>query len=575
MNRGALLAVTLVCGAATAEPRLAVTHEPPPKHLRMRPAKVAQTGAAPARASTPTPTPAAPPPLRIDTAPEQTAALRDLSHRVSFEIDVGYQVESANPSGRGSLGSRPPIVDQDYAKLRSYGFSEVFGSTRGVGLASLSTYFAARFQAARRLDYSPAPGQTVAVPPPIATWFERSGADIRYGWGELKDFLPRRWGLSKVRFRAGGQHVYGPWIIHLDGALAAYEGRIVTTSGYLGYRHSDYTRDQSNQRPSVAGASLRIDLRGLAKPVPLAIQGEVLRLGESRVSVDLHQPVSESALLQGDWRPRQDVAVIAQVRTLDRRLASQRLEVRARYKQVTNLVFDITHRSQDDWVWDPAFIVPDDDATKAKRYLDLGPNVPQLIGSARAGTLIAENVDLLIRGAFATEGKKKLADGTGRTVLSSFAAPYYEIGGALEVRLRRTIALGASLLSRNTNHPAPDGMMPTFDQKNVAQPLPPNETRGEEGFTELGGTLKMSLGARKFSSLVEFYGRRTRYAELYTDPTLKIPTSDLRFGGRFTLDAWVGERVRISAAYDVSSALEFTPEINGYRSLRLMLTGIY
>lgn len=576
MNRGALLVVTFMCGAAASEPRLVVTHEPPPKHLRMRPAKVAQTGAAtPARTSTPTPMPAAPPPLRIDDAPEQTAALRDLSHRVSFEIDVGYQVESANPSGRGSLGSRPPIVDQDYAKLRSYGFSEVFGSTRGIGLASLSTYFATRFQAARRLDYSPAPGQTVAVPPPIATWFERSGVDIRYGWAELKDFLPKRWGLSKVRLRAGGQHVYGPWIVHLDGALAAYEGRIVTTSGYLGYRHSDYTRDQSNQRPTVAGASLRIDLRGLAKPVPLAIQGEVLRLGESRVSVDLHQPVSQSALLQGDWRPRQDVAVIAQVRTLDQRLASQRLELRARYKQVTNLVFDITHRSQDDWVWDPAFIVPDDDATKAKRYLDLGPNVPQFIGSARAGTLIAENVDLLIRGAFATEGKRKLEDGTGRVVLSSFAAPYYELGGALEVRLRRTLALGASLLSRQTNHELPPNMMPTFDQKNVAQPLPPNETRGEEGFTELGGTLKMSLGARKFSSLVEFYGRRTRYAALYTDPTLQIPTSDLRFGGRFTLDAWVGERVRISAAYDVSSALEFTPEINGYRSLRLMLTGIY
>ncbi len=574
MTRLAVLALVVSGGVAFADPRLAVTHEPPPRHLRMRAATVAQTAPA-APAHTSTPMPAAPPPLRIDDAPEETAALRDLSRKVSFEIDVGYQVEAANPSGRGSLGARPPIVDQDYAKIRSYGFSEIFASTRGLGLASLSTYFAARFQAARRLDYSPALGQTIAVPPPIATWFERSGVEIRYGWAELKDFLPKRWGLSKVRFRAGGQHVYGPWIIHLDGALAAYEGRILTASGYAGYRHSDYTRDQSNQRPSVAGASLRIDLRGLAKPVPLAIQGEFLRMGESRVSVDLHQPVSRSGLIQGDWRPRQDVAMIASVRTLDGRLASQRLELRARYKQVTNLVFDITHRSQDDWVWDPAFIVPDEDATRAKRYLDLGPTVPQFIGSARAGTLIAENVDLLIRGAFATEGKKTLEDGTGREVLSSFAAPYYEIGGALEVRLRRTIALGASLLSRQTNHPLPLAQFPVFDQRNTPQPLPANEYRGEEGFTELGGTLKMSLGARKFSSLVEFYGRRTRYAGIYIDPTLAIPSSDLRFGGRFTLDAWVGERVRISAAYDVSSALEFAPEINGYRSLRLMLTGIY
>ena len=117
--------------------------------------------------------------------------------------------------------------------------------------------------------------------------------------------------------------------------------------------------------------------------------------------------------------------------------------------------------------------------------------------------------------------------------------------------------------------------MPVFDQKDVAQALPPNEYRGEEGFTELGGSVKMSLGARKFSSLVEVYGRRTRYALLYADPTLVIPGSDLRIGGRFTIDAWVGDRVRISTAYDVSSALEFAPEISGYRSLRLMLTGIY
>jgi len=572
VKRAALL-VAMLAGAAGAEPRLVITHEPPPKHLRMRAPKVAQTTAA--STATPTQMPAAPPPLRIDDAPEQTTALRDLSHRVSFELDIGYQVESANPSGRGSLGSRPPIVDQDYAKLRSYGFAEVYGSTRGMGLSSLSTYFAARFQAARRLDYSPTPGTTVAVPPPIATWFERSGVDIRYGWAELKDFLPKRWGLSKVRLRAGGQYIYGPWNIHLDGALIAYEGKIVTTSAYAGYRHSDYTRDQSDQRPSVAGASLRFDLRGLAKPIPLALQGEVLRLGENRVSVDQHQPVSQSALIQGDWRPRQDVAVIGQIRALDQRLASQRIEVRARYKQVTNVVFELTHRNEDDWVWDPAFIQPDEDATKAKRYLDLGPVVPQFMGSARAGTLIAENVDLFIRGAFASEGKKT-DDATGKTTLSSFAAPYLEIGGALEVRLRRTIALGVSLLSRQTNHPAPSmDTYPIFDAKNTPQALPAAELRGEEGFTELGGTLKMSLGARKFSSLVEVYGRRTRYAELYTDPTLEIPASDVRFGGRFTLDAWVGERVRIYAAYDVSSALEFAPEINGYRSLRLMLTGIY
>src|SRR4051812_48876060 len=238
--------------------------------MRPRPHHVAQASAT---SRSPTAMPAAPP--TMDRAPDpvtQEAALRDLSQQVSFEADIGYQVESANPSGHSSLDARPPVVDVDYAKLRSYGFAEVYGSTRGLGLASLSSYFAVRFQAARRLEYSPAPGQTVAVPPPIATWFERSGVDIRYGWAELKDFLPKRWGLSKLRLRGGGQYIYGPWIMHIDGALLAYEGKIVSASGYAGVRHSDYTRDQSNQRPNLGGASLRFDLRGLKTPIPLALE---------------------------------------------------------------------------------------------------------------------------------------------------------------------------------------------------------------------------------------------------------------------------------------------------------------
>ena len=566
MRRLALAVITLGAAQAIADPRLEVTHEPPPKHLKMRPRAIAQT---PPAARSTTPMPAAPAHARA----RPRAARAD--RRPAGPLAAGVVRDRRRVSGRASLGSRPPTVGEDYAKLRSYGFSEVFGSTRGLGLASLSSYFAARLQAARRLDYSPAPGQTFSVAPPIATWFERSGVDIRYGWAELKDFLPPRWGLSKLRFRAGGQHVYGPWILHLDGGLVAYDGAIVTASAYGGVRHTDYTRDQSDQRPTVAGASVRFDLRGLSRPVPLALQAEVLSMGASRINADAAQPATESALLRGDWRPRRDIAVIAQVRSLDRKSASQRLEVRARYKQVTNLVFDITHRTQNDWQWDPAFVIPDRDATGARRYLDLGPVVPQFLGSARAGTLIAENVDLLIRGAFATEGKATATDGSQRIIKNSFAAPYVEIGGALEIRLRRTLALGASLLSRQTNHDQPADKMPVFDQKDVAQALPPNEYRGEEGFTELGGSVKMSLGARKFSSLVEVYGRRTRYALLYADPTLVIPGSDLRIGGRFTIDAWVGDRVRISTAYDVSSALEFAPEISGYRSLRLMITGIY
>ena len=85
------------------------------------------------------------------------------------------------------------------------------------------------------------------------------------------------------------------------------------------------------------------------------------------------------------------------------------------------------------------------------------------------------------------------------------------------MRLRRTVALGASVL--HAGPPQRDGGR--ADPRHAAaspQPLPIDAARGEDGFTELGATLKMSLGARRFSALVEVYGRRTRYAVLYEDP---------------------------------------------------------
>ena len=556
--RRALALLALGSATAAADPRLAVTHEPPPRHLRMR-ARAAQV--TPPVSVRPTPMPAAPPTL-TSASDDDVTALRNIHQPVSVTFDVGYLVENANTSGKATLGGGAPTRDRDYALLRSYGFGEAFVSTRGLGLASLETYFATRLQAARSTTVHDAlTDQDVEIPPPIATWFERSGGEVRYGWAEVKDFLPKHFGLAKLRVRAGGQHVYGPWVIHLDGVLASYDGRIVTATGYTGLRHSDYTRDQSIKRAAVAGASLRVDLRGLPTPIPVAVQTEYLALGDA-----LEQPATSSALFQADWRPRRDIAVIGQLRALDRRVANQRLEVRARYRQVTNFVFDVMHRDQDDWRWDPS-LVATEDPTAPRRYLDLGPVVPQLVASMRAGTLIAENVDLYLRGAAAADLSK-----TGE-VKSSFAAPYLEIGGALEVRLRRTVSLGASALTRQTQRdPAPE----IRDVHMEIDPLPANPAvRGEDGFTEVGTSLRMTLGARRFSALVELYGRRTRYPAVYVDPILVVPDSDVRGGGRVTLDAWVGKQLRLFAAFDMSSAFDFAPEITGYKSLRLMMSGVY
>ena len=62
---------------------------------------------------------------------------------------------------------------------------------------------------------------------------------------------------------------------------------------------------------------------------------------------------------------------------------------------------------------------------------------------------------------------------------------------------------------------------------------------------------------------------------LYRDPEDPVPTSDLRGGGRFTVDAYIGRKIRLFASYDVSSQLSMAPELSGYKSLRLTLTGIY
>jgi hypothetical protein len=508
--------------------------------------------------------PAAPPRLsELDARDrDELAGLRDVLAPVSFSITVGYQVDGARPSGRASLDA-PLQVGRDYNALRAYGFGELFFSMRGVAVDSLSAYIALRLDATAPPDVFSAPGQPATrIAPPIPTWFERSTFEARTGWAEVKDFLPRRLGLRKLRVRGGSQYIYGPWVLHLDGVLVAYDGDIASASAYVGGRHADYTTDLTAERYLAAGGTLRVDLRKLVG-LPIAITGETLSL----TSYAADQPDSAHRQLAIDWQPHRDLTLTGQLRTLDDKLASERLQLRARYSDVTNLVFEVVRRFDTDWRWDPSLIVADD-PTVARRYLDLGPVLPQVVTSLRAGTLIAENVDLVARGAIA-------ADLSGSDVArSSFSAAYAELGGAVEVRLRRTFALGASALTRqNSRVDLPGGPIP--DVRLVAQPLPPSAATGELSFTEIGARARMSLGARRLSALLEVYGRRTRYPALYIDPTNPIPTSELRGGGRISVEAWIGKRLKLSAAYDATTAIDLTPEITLYKSLRLTMTGTY
>ena len=573
----ALAIVCLVAATAAAEtprPKLTLDREPPPRTLRMR-RRAAQVQP-PSTAAPRTPMPAAPSARGTDLAPiAGIDGVRDVKQPVSFSLSVGYQIDGARPTGRSTLGGPAPQTNKDYETLRSYGFAEGFLSTRGIGLQSLSSYFSVRFQAARRLSVDrdslddndpPQIDGRIPLSSPIATWFERSGAELRTGWAEVKDFLPKRWGLKLLRVRAGDQYIYGPWIVHMFGTNFAYEGPTVTLSLFTGFRRSDYTREQENNQPLVNGGTFRFDLRGLTTKVPIAVDGEFLSLSDSTAT---GQPATQSSQLQVDWRPQKDVVVIGAQRFLDGDVANQRLEVRTRFRQVTNIVIELQRRFDTDWRWDPTLVRREnrvEDLTEAKRYLDLGPPRPQLLFSVRAGTLIAENIDLFARVAASDDQ----SDDT--TPPQTYTASYVELAGAAEVRLRRTLAVGASILTRTSQR---EVMAPILDERNTTQPLPESAAMGEDRFVEVGGTLRMTLGARRFSALLEIYGRRTRFAKVYEDPLLPQEDFDTRGGGRFTIDAWVGRRIRLFASYDVSSALASAPEITGYKSLRLTLTGVY
>jgi len=568
----ALAIVAALCATAGAEPakklKLRLERQPPKLHMRPRAAAVTPS-ASPAPKAVPAAT------TRPIDVGADAALVRDISRPISARFNLGYVVDGTafNPNDRRYSAPDTQSINQ----LRAYALGEGEVSTRGVGVESLSTYLAARFQLVPQHHVRAPDGTEVPALPPIATWFDRSGIEPRNLWAEVKDFLPDP-RFAPLRVRAGELYVYGPWVTHIYGTNAAWEAKLVHASVYLGTRVPDYTLGAVPvaDRALIAGASLRIDLRDLAKPIPFAIAGEVLGLAAAGSATG---QASRNTQLEIDWRPRKDVALIAQARTRDDALANEHVQLRSQYGQVTNLVFDLTHRHDTDWRWDPS--VADPDPLAAKRYLDLGPVLPQLLASVRAGTLIKDNIDVYVRGAAASD----LARPGDQQ--STFAASYLELGGAVELRLRRTIALGASGMTRETTRFTKVSTQ-INDVPGTPQMLPAQSSSdiGEKGIAEGGATLRMSLGARKFSALAEVFTRRTEYAPVYCAASSAgmpcnsatdtgIHTTDYRWGGRVTVDAWIGPRLRVFASYELSSALKYQPEISGYKSLQLVMEAIF
>ncbi|NVB77736.1 MAG: hypothetical protein HOV81_05015 [Kofleriaceae bacterium] len=331
---GALVLVLVASGTAAADrPNLRLTHEPPPRHLRMRPrmAAVAKPEPAAKTDTKATDTLAVETPTASDPLLE-LGSIRDVRRPVSLRFNLGYVVDGTALTGKPNL-SQQAVRDFDVARIRAYAVGEGYFSTRGVIAPSLSTYFATRFQFARPTKtFDPSdPNQTRAtVGPPVATWFDRSGFEPRAVWVEAKDFLPDA-RLAPLRVRAGELYVYGPWMLHMYGVNSEWDGKLVRAQVYAGSRVPDYTLAgffDNKDRAGIGGGALRFDLRALKRPIPFAIGFEALAFTATGAD---DSNATRHGMLQVDWRPRRDIALIGHVRTLAGELANEHVQLRSRY----------------------------------------------------------------------------------------------------------------------------------------------------------------------------------------------------------------------------------------------------
>ncbi len=547
---------------------------PPPRDLTMRPRRIAAAQPAganavpstgPARAAAPKATPSSASPLARtveDAAAAQTLAalpqrntLRTGQEELAFRFDLGFALDGAALSGEPTAAGH--TIDGQLAQIRSYGFGEIFVGSRGLVLPNLSAYLSANYRF----------GNALALTAPIAEPDRKANElQVRSGWAEIKNPTGRPW-LASLRVRAGRFYVYGPWVTHVDAITGAWDGKILSAALTLGGRVTSLIAGERGGLPSpMSQLTVRADFTAHKSKVPLVASAEVLRM-------DDHSHVHT----QLAWQPRATLAIGAAARTLDGKLVNERVSVRGRFREINAIFAEVVHRHRDDWRWDPAVVLREDLGTtgEAKPYLELGPVLPRVTAQVRAGTVLFDNVDLLARAAAASD----LRDET--TSPSSFSAAYVELGGAFEVRLRRTLVVGGSVVTRTTRREEvpPISLAPPMDGAPAAGnlPLPADGSYGDKSFVEGGGTVRLHLGARTLTFAGEAYARQTSYAELYTAEGQPEPIDyqTTHLGGRASVDAWVNRRLRVLARYEVVTQVKRAPEITGFKSLRVIVEATF
>jgi hypothetical protein len=273
--------------------------------------------------------------------------------------------------------------------------------------------------------------------------------------------------------------------------------------------------------------------------VPLTISGEIFRFENDRY-VEAEARVDIGTTL-----------VTAGVRTRNSDFAHSRIGARLRLGRTTTLHVEIDER-RDSWFYDYVMAEPQLGGDSEDRvWLRLGPILTRRRASARFGTVLLGNFDVLLFGTAAIENDD---DETH----SSFLPTYYEAGAAVEARFRHSTSAGVELRTRRYVRADPE---PGADADD-----PDHGAWGEESFREGVATVRYAAGARRFS--FEAAGVLRVYETQTVDG---IGWTDLRSGTRFRIEAWAAKRFRVLGEYEVVSVrTRGAPDLEGVQSLRLM-----
>jgi hypothetical protein len=561
MTRGRIGCVAVIAIASAAAPAgadpgvdLSVRRAPipsAPQSLAMRDDGDADSTAAAGGTAAPVPAGKRSLRLRVQDSFAQSflelpQQLEQIGEKVVFHLNVGVGLDGGEPTSAGPLATPGEPLGSYYEELRTYTFGDAVLGSRGLVLPSMSTYFSAQF----RLDHSDHP-ETGAIPTVYDGSNSGSGLLTRYGYAELSDTFETSW-LRPLFIRAGRQFRYGGAIAHFDGLTVGYDTPAVSAGLFSGRRVSLYGIDDRGEG-LISGSNIRVNLYRLRR-LPVVLEGRFLEFD------DIKHFEGQIGL-----RFSPDVTFRGKLRSQDGSVAQEHASVRARLSKVTTVHVTLDNRHARDWAYDIVVAAPSYDGDDPRRFLALGAPLARLKLAARAGTVLFDNLDLLVRAAVAREhGKDDPAP-------SAFSPSYFEGGVALEMQFRRSLRVGGSFLARRYRR---EESTATIDD--LAAVLERPASLGERSFYEGDLSLQYNLGAKQFSARAELYTRAYQGAQQFPAPDILDYSVEFRSGARFTVEGWAGDQLRLKGEYETAFLPEYlAPELRGAKSLRIIAEAVF